>query len=293
MIFIDFETRSRCDLRLHGGRRYAADPSTEVLCGVALDTRRDPAELYVWSPFDVELRHWRPDDAVLEALNTPADAVRYMPPRCMRDDEFAWWSLPLPIAAARTKATFVAHNADGFDKHIGDRFGLAGATWLDSVHRCRRRSLPGALDKIGTQLYGLGKDKGGHRIMKRLAIPQKNGAFREPVSATMSALVRYCIRDVFLLAAIWFDEGLGDDHVDDEVLRVHRVINERGACVDVAAAERLIAASEALKAEAIASAPVSSTMLNSPVALRRWLAARGCELPDIQASSIEACLKCQ
>ena len=33
-VFVDFETRSRCDLKKCGGRIYAEHPSTEVLCAV-------------------------------------------------------------------------------------------------------------------------------------------------------------------------------------------------------------------------------------------------------------------
>ena len=32
MLFLDLETRSDCDLIFHGLRRYAEDPSTEVIC---------------------------------------------------------------------------------------------------------------------------------------------------------------------------------------------------------------------------------------------------------------------
>jgi DNA polymerase len=34
LVFVDFETRSRCDLKKAGGRKYAEHPSTEMLCGV-------------------------------------------------------------------------------------------------------------------------------------------------------------------------------------------------------------------------------------------------------------------
>ncbi len=32
MLYLDFETRSRCDLKKHGVYNYAQDASTEVLC---------------------------------------------------------------------------------------------------------------------------------------------------------------------------------------------------------------------------------------------------------------------
>ena len=32
MLYLDLETRSQCDLIFHGLRRYAEDPSTQVIC---------------------------------------------------------------------------------------------------------------------------------------------------------------------------------------------------------------------------------------------------------------------
>jgi len=53
-LWIDFETRSKCDLKAHGVYNYAMDPSTEVLCmSYAFD--------------DGEVRTWMPDDAVVPA----------------------------------------------------------------------------------------------------------------------------------------------------------------------------------------------------------------------------------
>lgn len=47
--FVDFETRSRADLKAIGGRRYAEHPSTEVVCAVL----RTPAGIvYEWAPGD-------------------------------------------------------------------------------------------------------------------------------------------------------------------------------------------------------------------------------------------------
>ena len=47
MLWIDFETRSRCDLRLHGVYNYAQDPSTNVLC---MSYAFDDADVVTWTP---------------------------------------------------------------------------------------------------------------------------------------------------------------------------------------------------------------------------------------------------
>src|SRR5258708_23472749 len=43
----DYETRSRGDLRKVGAHRYAADPSTQILC-MAFAVDDGPSQLWVW-----------------------------------------------------------------------------------------------------------------------------------------------------------------------------------------------------------------------------------------------------
>ena len=133
LLFIDFETRSRADLTRIGGWRYAEDPTSEVLCGVALDTRFDPAVVYVWTPFEVPLTGWHLDPRYLAQLNTPPDAVVYAEPLLGSD-------LPPPpvLAAAAEGVPFVGHNAYGFDEVILAELGV-DAVWLDSLPRARRQ----------------------------------------------------------------------------------------------------------------------------------------------------------
>ena len=47
MLWIDFETRSRCDLPKHGVYNYAQDPSTEVLC---MSYAFDDDDVVTWLP---------------------------------------------------------------------------------------------------------------------------------------------------------------------------------------------------------------------------------------------------
>jgi DNA polymerase len=47
MLYIDFESRSECDLKRHGVYNYAADPSTQVLC---MAWAIDDGEVSVWVP---------------------------------------------------------------------------------------------------------------------------------------------------------------------------------------------------------------------------------------------------
>ncbi len=59
MLWLDFETRSRCDLTVRGVYNYAMDPSTEVLC---MSYAFDDEEVRTWTPdkpFPVTVMHYK------------------------------------------------------------------------------------------------------------------------------------------------------------------------------------------------------------------------------------------
>jgi DNA polymerase len=59
MLWIDFETRSRCDLKAKGVYNYAQDASTDVLC---MSYAFDDGEVQTWlpgQPFPQRVREWR------------------------------------------------------------------------------------------------------------------------------------------------------------------------------------------------------------------------------------------
>jgi len=269
---IDWETRSRIDLRRTGGHAYVADNTTEVLCGAALVDQT----VYAWSPWPFEAFDPTPLAPVpLEPLVLERH-VSDLPPAVV-------------LAAARQQG-LVAHNAEGFDRPLWEALGLPEVSWYDSVPRARRQGLPGKLETLATGLYGQGKDAAGRRLMLLLSRPRR-GKLLEPVSAVLTQVVRYCVRDVLLLACLWEDERLGDPHPDDAVLELDARINRRGVRVDqdflvaLRDAEREHAAAAFARA---AAHGVTETMLRSPKALLAWLRVHGCSLPNVKAETIEA-----
>ena len=64
MLLLDFESRSRADLRKVGGRNYWAHESTEALCAVLYDTASGAVS--VWLPGD-PAPAYRPDSAAHNA----------------------------------------------------------------------------------------------------------------------------------------------------------------------------------------------------------------------------------
>ena len=58
MLYLDFETRSHCDLKKHGVYNYAQHASTEVLC---MSYAFDEGEVQTWlpsQPFPDEVRQY-------------------------------------------------------------------------------------------------------------------------------------------------------------------------------------------------------------------------------------------
>lgn len=254
---IDLETRSACDLKRHGGRRYAEDPSTSLLCAVALIGE----DLYTWGPY--------PTGDASHSAEIP-DAV---------------------AEAAASGFEFVAHNAFGFDAPVWDALGLPPAHWRDSADMARRHALPGSLDKLARYLLGECKDDSGARTLKRFMAPNKRtGKFLDPDPAAMRSILRYCVQDVLLLAKCCEVAGLLEPHVDDAVYEVHRHICERGVRVDVELAKTLIEADAQVKRIAVVSAGLPLTSLRSDKQFRQAVGKLGISIPDAQASTVRGLL---
>jgi DNA polymerase len=222
-LLADVESQSREDLKKVGGRLYWEHPSTEMLCAVFYDT--DSGEIELWE--------------------------RGQPrPRMLTDE-----------------AQLGAHNGMGFD-----RFGFARKGWraldawppmIDTSELARAAGLPGALDALAHRWLGLAKDKDASRFTtalssvrrpagkgpgvitpaewRELTAEQKRqrGTLPSCGPTEMARVVPYCISDVEVLAHGW---PLLEtwQHIEPEVQRVERAINDRGVCFDVQLAKRLL-----------------------------------------------------
>ena len=157
----DFETRSAARLDLCGAWRYAADPTTEILCaGYAVDD--GPAQI------------WTPDQPVPTEFHEAATDPTWL---------------------------VVAHNDQFEsaieERLLQPRFGWPLVPL--ERHRCTMAmalaaALPGALENAAAAL-GLPyqKDREGRRLMLRLARLDKD---QEPAAEDLQRLFEYCRRDV-------------------------------------------------------------------------------------------------
>jgi DNA polymerase len=257
--FYDTETRSAADLKVIGAHRYAADPTTEVLCvGFAADD--GPVEI------------WTPGQPIPE---------------------------PVTEAARDSSWQAIAHNASFdrqiMERILHPRFGWPLVP--PGRHRCTMAkalaaALPGALGKA-IEALGLPypKDRAGATLMRRMAKPKPGGGWIDD-PASLERLQKYLRRDVEALRALY--RALPPLTEDEQQLwQLDAIINSRGFHTDGAlleAAHRVVAAAEAkLQSEFRELTGLNST--NQVAKLIAWLATAGCIVTDVQKGTLKAALR--
>jgi DNA polymerase len=201
-ILLDFESRSRADLKTIGGRNYWAHPSTQALCCVLYDT--DTGEAGAWTegdPCPVS-----PDDQL--AAHNAMGFDRFGAER------LGWRSASDPTWIDTSE--------------LARRAGLPGA--LDALGA---RWLGLRKDKEASKFTkGLSRPS---RAKKTL------GQLPELTSDGIQRVIGYCASDVEILAhgwpllSQWLDAGWEND-----VSRVDRIVNDRGIAFDRQLARRLL-----------------------------------------------------
>ena len=165
-LYLDFETRSRCDLKKAGAYRYAEDPSTEILC-MAYAVDDEPVQILTQDSFTDE------------------------------------WNGFFKLAAKAD--AFFSHNA-GFERALWreklpaplpplDRWRCSAA---QAAACCLPRDLAGACEAIGTDSK---KDVTARSLMLKLSKPHKSGQF-VGTPEEFQRLYQYCIQDVIAERAL-------------------------------------------------------------------------------------------
>jgi len=170
-ILIDFETRSRADLKRWGQFRYAADSSTDILClGYAVITDNT----------EVTPELWIPGERLPAAL----------------------------LTAAAQGLPFVAHNSN-FELAIWSevmvkKYGapeLPLSCWRDTAAAAAAIQLPAGLAELGSILkLKQVKQEEGKRLINLLSLPKDNipGGFYTPADKPedFKLLYEYCLQDI-------------------------------------------------------------------------------------------------
>lgn len=259
-LFIDFETRSKFNLRTGGLARYATHPSTELLC-IAYGI--DKNDVRIWrrgDPLPTQLFQW-----VLEAKEICAHNVAF--------EKWIWRE--------------VAHKRNRWPALPEEKLHCTAA-------KCAYNNRPRSLDKAGEVLkIKHAKDKEGHKVMMKLTKPNNKGVFIED-PALFEKLYTYCIRDV--VSEMEVDEKLlpipGHEF---KVWQLDRTVNERGCPIDrklcEAAADLAVQINERGNADLATLTNDAVTSASQVATLLKWCQAHGCNIANMTKGSVAAALE--
>ena len=195
ILYLDFETRSRCDLRSRGVYNYAQDPSTEVLC---MSYAFDDEDVVTWTP-DQPF----PTRVALHIGQIRAHNAAF--------ERLIFWYVICPDF--------------GIPEPKLEQFYCTAT-------QARANCAPGSLEDVGRFAgASMKKDHRGAALVRALSIPQGDGVFREDPKL-MLEMIEYCEQDVRSMRAVskamreLADEELADYYVNER-------INDRGVMLDV------------------------------------------------------------
>ena len=171
---LDYETRSRANLKTVGAHRYAIGPSFEIL--MASVSRDEEDETYLWVNPKFRTPDMLGDNEEAERILAEADQIVghnvYFEQACT-------WG-----AETQGKTRPLAH--DDLSR------------WRCTAAMARRAGLPWSLDKLGEALrLPVQKDRRGKALINFFCVPREDGQFNEPrdFPAEWREFGDYCITD--------------------------------------------------------------------------------------------------
>ncbi len=224
-VLLDFESRSRIDLTVVGGRQYWEHPSTEALCCVLYDTARGDIE--IWERGD-------PRPAMLErGAELGAHNARGF-------DRFAskrlgWGDIEIDTSELARAAGLPGALDALATRWLGLEKDKVASKFTTGLSSARRPSTKTAARAPGGEVISTDDWNTLGAADKRL-----RGVLPVCGPAEMGRVVSYCLSDVEILAHGWpvLETWQG---IEPDVQRVERAINDRGVCFDVQLARRLLA----------------------------------------------------
>ena len=197
MLWLDFETRSRCDLISRGGYNYAKDTSTSVLC---LSYAFGDEDVQTWlphQPFPQRIVEFINQGGQIRAHNAAFERLIF------------WYVLCPDYNVPEPKLE----------------------QFYCTATQARANCAPGSLEDVGRfSGASMRKDHRGSQLIRLLSIPKADGTFNDDPTL-MAEMVDYCEQDVRAMRAIstamrqLSDEELADYHINE-------CINDRGVLVD-------------------------------------------------------------
>jgi DNA polymerase len=198
MLWLDFETRSRCDLTTRGVYNYAQDASTEILC-----------MSYAFN--DDEVVTWRPGQPFPEIINDHVRRGGQIRAHNAAFERLIFWYVICPTW--------------GLVEPDIEQFYCTAA-------QARANCAPGSLEDVGRFAgASMRKDHRGAQLIRLLSIPKDDGTFRED-AALLAEMIAYCEQDVRTMRAV--SKAMRDMSANELAdYHVNEYINDRGVLVDV------------------------------------------------------------
>lgn len=256
LFFLDLESRSEVDLPSVGSYRYAADPTTEILCAC-------------YALWDDPVATWRPGDG------PPAGLIE---------------------ASIFPKVMFVAHNIEFEREMLAQKLGLhiPIERWIDTAAMAARMSLPRKLEEVA-RFFGFDTEAkdAGKKAINALSKPRRptrkdpsKWVTREARPDLYEMLEARCRQDVDLSRQVY--RALKPmEESERQIWQVTIEMNERGLLIDrpsIAVAHPILEREEApllIEFERLAGCKLKSYVK---------LAAR-CGLPDVGKSTVRKALR--
>jgi DNA polymerase bacteriophage-type len=193
-VWLDFETRSECNLKAHGAYTYAQHPSTQVLC-------------MAWALDDGEVELWTPDQPFPQAVKDAVQNMETIRAHNAAFERLIFWYVVCP-------------DFDVPEPKL-EQFYCTAA-------QARANCMPGSLEDAGRFAgAGMQKDHKGTALIRKCCVPPFKHSEQD-----LADLFEYCRQDVRAMRAVsqsirqLSDIELADYHVNER-------INDRGVRVDV------------------------------------------------------------
>lgn len=263
---IDFETRSKVDLRKHGLSRYAHDPSTEILC-------------LSYKVGKLRPKTWRPGQKIPTVFQQAID------------ERWTWCAFNAPFE--RTIFQWIA----------GPRFGFPVPPielWRCTMARASYNGLPRGLGNCTSalELAQAAKSHDGHKLMMKMTRPRKPTKKDPRIwiedEESIKNLVSYCEQDTIAEEAVEF-HTTEPPQFEIDVWRADRAINERGIPIDVPLCKGAVKILNAAKKAAVDELKeITDGVITSPWEIQRiikFVTARGVNIENLQEETVAIALK--
>jgi DNA polymerase len=263
-LFLDFETRSVCDLVASGVHKYAEDPTTGILCTAFAFGDAEPT--------------------VVRGMNLPREVKAHCNNAGL-------------VVAHNAPFEYCMWNGSGV--RVYDVSPLYPSQMQCTMSEAYALSLPGSLE-AGAAAVGITaqKDMAGHRLMLKMCKPRSIDPITGEITwwedeADIIRLMAYCAQDLRVTQQ-YRKRLLRLSPTERRVWELDQEINNRGIAVDLSAAilgNQLVQDEQVrLNAEIRVVTKNEVPTYNSHVSLKKWLACNGIATEGVAKDAVATML---